>query len=154
MTNQRELARQRLSDSHLYRIMQRTMKVMDRYYLDALIGLVPGWGDAVGLLSVLPFLYFSIFTIRSLPLTLAVLNNALRDVFLGLLPFFAGDIIDFFHRANIRNMQMVQGFVDGDERIIRTVNARAWQTGVACLLLIALIIGMVWLLITFISHLF
>ena len=37
-------------------------------------------------------------------------------------------IIDFFHRANIQNMQMIQGFVDGDETIIKQVNQRAWQS--------------------------
>jgi hypothetical protein len=31
---------------------------------------------------------------------------------MGMIPFFVGDVIDFFHRANIQNMQMIQGFVD------------------------------------------
>ena len=53
------------------------------------------------------------------------LNNALRDVLMGMIPFFVGDVIDFFHRANIQNMQMIQGFVDGDEIIIKQVNQRA-----------------------------
>ena len=91
---------------------------MDRYYLDALIGVIPGWGDAIALLCVVPFVYFSSSVIKSLPLTLAVLNNALRDVLLGMIPFFVGDIIDIFHRSNTQNMQMIQGFVDGDEKVI------------------------------------
>ena len=127
---------------------------MDRYYLDAIIGLIPGWGDVVGLLAVMPFLYFALFVIRSLPLTLALLNNALRDVLLGMLPFFAGDIIDFFHRSNVRNMQMVEGFVNGDQQVIRTVNARALQTALVCLLLLALIALMAWLLATLLTRLF
>jgi len=44
---------------------------------------------------------------------------------MGMIPFFVGDIIDFFHRANIQNMQMIQGFVDGDEAVIKQVNQRA-----------------------------
>ncbi len=36
-----------------------------------------------------------------------------------------GDIIDFFHRANIQNMQMILGFVEGDEAVIKQVNQRA-----------------------------
>ena len=83
-------------------------RYMDRYYLDALIGIIPGWGDAIALLSVVPFVYFSSRVIKSIPLTLAVLNNALRDVLMGMIPFFVGDVIDFFHRANIQNMQMIQ----------------------------------------------
>ena len=112
--------RQRLMDNKAYQTMEGLTRYMDRYYLDALIGVIPGWGDAIALLCVVPFVYFSSRVIKSLPLTLAVLNNALRDVLLGMIPFFVGDIIDIFHRANTQNMQMIQGFVDGDEAVIKT----------------------------------
>ena len=114
----RELRRKRLMENKAYQTMNSLTRYMDRYYLDALIGIIPGWGDAIALLSVVPFVYFSSRVIKSIPLTLAVLNNALRDVLMGMIPFFVGDVIDFFHRANIQNMQMIQGFVDGDETII------------------------------------
>ena len=107
----RELRRKRLMDNKAYQTMYGLTRYMDRYYLDALIGIIPGWGDAIALLSVVPFVYFSSRVIKSSPLTLAVLNNALRDVLMGMIPFFVGDVIDFFHRANIQNMQMIQGFV-------------------------------------------
>ena len=136
--------RQRLMDNRLYQRMQHITKYMDRYYLDALIGLIPGWGDALALISALPFLYFSVRIIRSIPLTLAILNNALRDVLLGMIPFFVGDIIDVFHRSNSQNMRMVQGFVDGDETVIRDVNRRALQSALAILAFILLIALMVW----------
>ena len=127
---------------------------MDRYYLDALIGVIPGWGDAIALLSVVPFVYFSLRVIRSIPLTLAILNNALRDVLMGMIPFFVGDIIDFFHRANIQNMEMIQGFVDGDETIIKQVNHRAWQSAIVLFVLLLLIALTIWLLISFGSYLY
>ena len=104
----RKLRRQRLMDNRAYQTMEGLTRYMDRYYLDALIGVIPGWGDAIALLCVVPFVYFSSRVIKSLPLTLAVLNNALRDVLLGMIPFFVGDIIDIFHRANTQNMQMIQ----------------------------------------------
>ena len=126
----RALRRKRLMENKVYQAMGSVTRYMDRYYLDALMGFVPGWGDAIALLSVVPFVYFSSRVIRSIPLTLAVLNNALRDVLMGMIPFFVGDIIDFFHRANIQNMEMIQGFVDGDETVIRQVNQRAWQSAV------------------------
>ena len=110
----RALRRKRLMENKVYQAMGSVTRYMDRYYLDALMGFVPGWGDAIALLSVVPFVYFSSRVIRSIPLTLAVLNNALRDVLMGMIPFFVGDIIDFFHRANIQNMEMIQGFVDGE----------------------------------------
>ncbi len=80
---------------------------------------------------------------------MAVINNALRDLLLGMIPFFVGDVIDVFHRANIRNMEMVQGFVDGDETIIRKVNQRAWQAVGVLILLLVLIALMIWALIKF-----
>ena len=102
----RELRRKRLMDNKAYQTMNGLTRYMDRYYLDALIGIIPGWGDAIALLSVVPFIYFSSRVIKSIPLTLAILNNALRDVLMGMIPFFVGDVIDFFHCANIQNMQI------------------------------------------------
>lgn len=150
----RQLQRQRLMDNRAYQTMQGLTRYMDRYYLDALIGVIPGWGDAIALLSALPFVYFSARVIKSVPLTLAVVNNALRDVLMGMIPFFVGDIIDIFHRSNIQNMQKVQGFVDGDETIIRKVNQRALQSVVVLALLLLLIALMIWALVSFGSYLY
>ena len=150
----RQLQRQRLMDNKAYQTMEGLTRYMDRYHLDALIGIIPGWGDTIALLSAVPFVYFSARVIKSMPLTLAVLNNALRDVLMGMIPFFVGDIIDFFHRANIQNMQMIRGFVEGDETIIKQVNRRAWQSAIALVVLLLLIALMIWLLLTFGSYLY
>ena len=150
----RQLQRQRLMDNRAYRTMQGLTRYMDRYYLDALLGVIPGWGDAIALVSVVPFVYFSLKIIKSIPLTLAVLNNALRDVLLGMIPFFVGDIIDIFHRANTKNLAMIQGFVDGDAAVIKQVNQRAWQSAIVLILLLLLIVLMIWLLISFGSYLY
>ena len=150
----RELQRKRLMDNKVYQAMGGLTRYMDRYYLDALMGIVPGWGDAIALLSVVPFVYFSLRVIRSIPLTLAVLNNALRDVLLGMIPFFVGDIIDIFHRSNAKNMAMIQGFVDGDEQVIKQVNQRAVQSVVVLVALVLLIALMVWALVSFGGYLY
>jgi hypothetical protein len=150
----RELRRHRLMDNKAYQTMEGLTRYMDRYYLDALIGVIPGWGDAIALLCVIPFVYFSARVIKSVPLTLAVLNNTLRDVLLGMIPFFVGDIIDIFHRANTQNMKMIQGFVNGDEAIIKQVNQRAWQSAIVLFVLLLLIALMIWLLISFGSYLY
>ena len=55
----RELRRKRLMDSKAYQTMNDLTRYMDRYYLDALISIIPGWGDAIALLSVVPFVYFA-----------------------------------------------------------------------------------------------
>ena len=150
----RQMQRQRLTGNKAYQAMEGLTRYMDRYYLDALIGVIPGWGDAIALLSAVPFVYFSARVIKSVPLTLAVLNNALRDVLMGMIPFFVGDIIDIFHRSNIQNMQMIRGFVDGDEAIIRQVNQRALQSAIVFALLLLLIALMIWLLVSFGSYLY
>ncbi len=145
----RQQQRQRLMDSKVYQAMEKLERYMDRYYLDAIVGLIPGWGDAIALLCVLPFTYFSTRIIKSVPLTLAIINNALRDILLGMIPFFVGDIIDVFYRSNAKNMAMVRGFVNGDEAVIKQVNQRAWQAGIVLVLLLGLIALMIWLLISF-----
>ena len=149
-----ELRRKRLMENRVYQTMEGLTRYMDRYYLDALIGIIPGWGDAIALICVVPFVYFSSCVIRSVPLTLAVLNNALRDVLMGMIPFFVGDIIDIFHRANTQNMQMIQGFVDGYETVVKQVNQRAWQSAIILIVLLLLIALMVWALISFGSYLY
>lgn len=150
----RQQRRARLMDNQVYQSMQSFTRYMDRFYLDAVIGLIPGWGDAVALLCVVPFVYFSMCIIKSIPLTLAVLNNALRDVLLGMIPFFIGDVIDIFHRANMKNMTMIQGFIDGDEAIIKQVNRRALQSAIVLVVLLLLIALMIWALISFGSYLY
>ncbi|MDO4986555.1 MAG: DUF4112 domain-containing protein [Prevotella sp.] len=146
--------RARLMDNQVYQSMQSFTRYMDCFYLDAVIGLIPGWGDAVALLCVVPFVYFSMCIIKSIPLTLAVLNNALRDVLLGMIPFFIGDVIDIFHRANMKNMAMIQGFIDGDEAIIKQVNRRALQSAIVLVVLLLLIALMIWALVSFGSYLY
>ena len=146
--------RARLMDNQVYQSMQSFTRYMDRFYLDAVIGLIPGWGDAVALLCVVPFVYFSMCIIKSIPLTLAVLNNALRDVLLGMIPFFIGDVIDIFHRANMKNMAMIQGFIDGDEAIIKQVHRRALQSAIVLVVLLLLIPLMIWALVSFGSYLY
>ena len=150
----RDGQRQRLMDNKVYQAMGNLTKYMDRYYLDALFGLMPGWGDLITVLSAIPFVYFSAKVIKSIPLTLAVINNSLRDVLLRMIPFFVGDIIDIFHRANTQNMKMVQGFVDGDETIIKDVNKKATQSAIVLIVMILLIILMFWALISFGKYLF
>lgn len=150
----RELRRKRLMNNKAYRTMNGLTRYMDRYHLDALLGIIPGWGDAIALLSIVPFVYFSSTVIKSIPLTLAVLNNGLRDVLMGMIPFFIGDVIDFFHRANIQNMEMIQGFVDGNEIIIKQVNQRARQSAIILIILLLLIALMIWTLVSFGSYLY
>ena len=102
--------------------------------------------------------YFGLIKLRSIPLTLALLNNMLRDILLGLLPFYVGDVIDFLHKANKKNMALIDGFVNDDKEIIRRVNQKAIQAVVVFIFLIFCICIVIWLLTYIVkeigSHLF
>jgi hypothetical protein len=124
-------------------------------YIDPILGLVPGgWGDIASAVMLLPFVWFSLFVVKSLPLTLAVIYNTLRDVVLGLIPFFVGDIIDIFHHSYIRNMKLIQGFVDNDRAIIHEVNRKAFVFAGAILLCIVIIVLLIKFTLTLLSHFF
>ena len=113
-----------------YQMTQTIARWMDKYFLDPLIGLIPGLGDALSSLRVFPFIYVAAVKVRSLPLTLAVIFNVLRDMAIGLIPFWVGNILDFFNRAYLQNCRLIVGFVEDDREIIREVNRKAFWMGV------------------------
>lgn len=48
-----------------------------------------------------------------------------------------GDLIDFFHQSNARNMRLIDGFINEDQTVIDEVNRKSRQSLIACLLLLA-----------------
>lgn len=149
--HRRERLQQRLASSRSYKWLQWLADLMDRYYLDAALGFaIPaGIGDAVSAVISLVYVAFSAVKIRSLPLTLAILNNTLRDVLMGLIPFYIGDIIDIFHKSNQQNMQLIRGFVEGDKQTISNVNRKAaWSAAILialCFLIYLMVRLLIWL---------
>lgn len=87
----------------------------------------------------LPFLAVSLFRIKSIPLTLAIVYNMLTDMLLGIIPLWIGDLLDIFSRSYTKNFRLIVGFVEGDQEIIREVNRKAVLTAVGILLLCVLI---------------
>ena len=148
-----------LKKSRLYQQIVTLTRLTDTYQLDAILGLIPGGiGDFVAAFFALAHIFFGAFKLRSIPLTLALLNNMLRDILLGLLPFYVGDVIDFLHKANKKNMALIDGFVNDDKEIIRRVNQKAIQAAVVFIFLIFCICIVIWLLTYIVkeigSHLF
>lgn len=120
----------------LYRLIRTIKNVMDRYYLDPLIGLFfPTAGDIFSSAMMLPFLTMSLFKINSLPLTLAILYNMLMDMMLGIIPLWIGDLLDIFNRSYSKNYRLIVGFVEGDQKVIQEVNRKAVLTTVGILAL-------------------
>lgn len=132
-----------IKESKTYKLIEAIAKVMDEYYVDPLLGLVPTVGDAVTSLLTLPYLFFSVFKLHSIPLTLALLCNMLIDFAMGVIPFWIGDILDFFNRSYIKNYKLITGYVEGDEEMIKSVDRRAWWMAV----LIVVLCLLIWLLI-------
>lgn len=120
----------------LYRLIRTIKNVMDRYYLDPLIGLFfPTVGDIFSSVMMLPFLTMSLFKIKSLPLTLAILYNMLMDMMLGIIPLWIGDLLDIFNRSYSKNYRLIVGFVEGDQKVIQEVNRKAVLTAMGILVL-------------------
>jgi len=144
----KEIRKEALRNSKLYHHIKKVTQLADGYYLDFVIGLIPGgFGDILGGLFSLSHVYFGLFKLRSIPLTLALLNNMLRDIFLGMLPFYVGDAIDFFYKSNKKNMALIEGFVNDDKQIIQQVNKKAIQAAIVFFLLIAGIMLLLGLLV-------
>ena len=148
--------RQRLENGKSYKCLQKIADIMDRYYLDAALGFaIPGGiGDAIAAVFSIGYVLFSAIGVRSFPLTLAIMNNTLRDVVLGMIPFYVGDIFDIFHRSNRQNMALIRGFVEGDEQVIREVNRKAGVSIIVFVLLCALLYLMIRLVIWAAQYMF
>ncbi len=128
-------------DARFYRTLQRIARWMDTYYLDPILGfLLPaGIGDFVSALMALPFIVFSLFVAKSIPLTLAIINHTLWDILIGLIPLFVGDVLDVVSRPYRRNLQLIEGYLIGDKSTIRHLQKHMAITLFAILLCCTLI---------------
>ena len=145
-TRKEEVRRQRrekeirnLKASKVYKFISTVTTLADKYFLDALLGLVPSVGDLVSSIFGLPFIYVTLFKVKSIPLTLAVIYNYLVDILLGSIPFFIGDAIDFFSKAHVKNLDLITRYVEGDKKTIRQVRSKALLTAFLIIILSVII---------------
>ena len=137
---EKEAKRDALMSTTSYRIMDKTAKYMDKYFLDPIIGLIPGGvGDVLSSFLAIPFIYFALVQVKSIPLTLAVICNVLKDALLGSIPFFIGDIIDVFNRSYVANLRLITGYVNDDKKVIHEVNRKATWSAIFIVILCVLI---------------
>lgn len=117
--------RERLLNSSSYRMCKGISTFMDDFFLDPILGFfVPGVTDILLQSLTLPFIYISLFKIRSIPLTLAVIFNATVDMLVGLFPVI-GDFADIFVRSYKKSYRMIVGYIEEDEEVISQVRSRA-----------------------------
>jgi len=144
----KDISRIEIEQSNSYQSIATIKKWMDEYYLDGIIGLIPfGVGDIFTKLFSLPFVYVSLFKVRSIALVLAVLFNMLLDILLGILPFPFGAVIDFFYRSYNSNFELIVGFVEDDRDVIKKINEKAIWMAVG----IVFISYLIYLFISFIN---
>lgn len=137
---EKEAKREALMSTTSYRIMDKTARYMDKYFLDPIIGLIPGGvGDVLSSFLAIPFIYFALVQVKSIPLTLAVICNVLKDALLGSIPFFIGDIIDVFNRSYVANLRLITGYVNDDKEVIHEVNRKATWSAIFIVILCVLI---------------
>lgn len=130
-----------LQNSPTYRLMDTIQRIMDENYLDFFIGLIfPGIGDVISGALALPFLYFSLFRVGSITLTLAVLYNVIVDTAVGTIPLL-GDIFDLLHKSNTKNFKLITGYINDDKEIVAEVNRNAVKSTI----IIAIIGFLLWL---------
>lgn len=82
-----------------------------RFGLDPIIGLVPFAGDIVSFL--ISLLIIIALTRNGLPTSLIVrmVGNVLLDLLIGGIPIL-GDVWDFFHKANRKNLKLARGYFE------------------------------------------
>lgn len=145
----KEARRAVLEKDGSYRTVKWISVAMDNFMLDPIIGFfVPGFGDVLTSVMTLPFIYVSLFKIKSIPLTLAVIYNMLIDAILGAIPFFIGDIIDVFNRSYKKSYRLIVGFIEDDKEIIKEVNRKALTTAVLIVVFCFIIYWLVSLVIS------
>lgn len=137
--------REELMNTWSYRAMDKITKLMDKWFLDPIINIVLAGdiGNFASDLLTLPFLYFSIAKVRSIPLTLALICNMLIDTLIGAIPFFVGDLLDTFNRSYVKNMRLITGFVNDDKEVVEEVNKKAVWSAIFIVILCVLIYFMV-----------
>jgi hypothetical protein len=83
-----------------------------RIGLDAVLGLMPGLGDAMaGAMGL--YLVWEARNLGASRFTLArMVGNVLVDTLLGSVPV-AGDIFDLFFRSNTRNLKLIRPLLEG-----------------------------------------
>lgn len=146
-----EEKRKRIKATPSYRLVHHIAQWMDRYLLDPIIGLVlPSIGDALTSVCMLPYLYLSLFKIKSIPLTLAIICNMLLDILIGIIPY-VGVVGDVFKRAFSRNAVLIEGYVEGDKAVMQEVDRKAVWMALLMVILCILIYMMVLLAVRIIE---
>jgi hypothetical protein len=110
---------------------------------DGIIGLIPGFGDLLGLIASSYILYLAAQGGVGKAVLVRMAFNVLLESVIGSVPVI-GDLFDFVFKANTRNLQLLRRYDKAPVRVRRV--STAWVIGFV-LLMMALIAGIVMLLV-------
>jgi hypothetical protein len=118
-----------------------------RFGIDALIGLVPGIGDAVsGAIGLLVVWRGSRMGLPRIAVTRMLLNT-LVDVAVGAIPIL-GDAFDLWFKANTRNLRLMRRYLEGPETSTRD----DWLAVLGMIAVVVLVLALVgWLVVELLS---
>jgi len=122
------------SDRHELERIERLAELLDtqftlpgtsiRFGMDSIIGLIPGVGDAAGLLASV----YILSRLERLGLSRAVriqmIANIAIDTLVGAVPIF-GDVFDVAFRANRRNVALARRVLEKSGRVPITIDLKA-----------------------------
>ncbi|HYF39843.1 MAG TPA: DUF4112 domain-containing protein [Gemmatimonadales bacterium] len=127
----------------LTRLLDSAIQIPGTRYrigLDAIVGVVPGIGDAVGAL----FSAFIVFQAArmgvSTPTLVRMMGNLALDTIVGEIPLL-GDLFDAGWKANTRNLALLEGNLEQPARTRRSSRRALWLIGGALLLLLVGVIA-------------
>ena len=110
-----------------------------RFGLDALIGLVPGVGDAIGAVFS-SFIVYQAARLGASSATLArMVGNVALDTVVGQVPLL-GDLFDAGWKANSRNLDLLEAHL---ERPASTARASRWVLFLVIVGLLLLLVGII-----------
>lgn len=111
------MRRKKVANSFSYKLTKFIAKWMDAYFLDPIIGFfLPAYGDIITAVFNLPFLYISIFKLRSFTITLGIILNTIIDLLVGMIPG-AGDVLDIFVKSYTKNAQLLIEHVEYGRKV-------------------------------------
>jgi hypothetical protein len=111
-----------------------------RIGLDGLIGLIPGAGDTIG--ALISSVVLSEAARLGAPKTvlLKMAFNIALDAVVGAVPVL-GDLFDFVWKANQRNVQLLNDYLDNPRKTVVASRLFVWGLG-AALVVFVMLVGM------------
>ncbi|CAI2181605.1 8700_t:CDS:2 [Funneliformis geosporum] len=79
--------------------------------LEAIFGLLPAVGDIIGLVLGMYQVYLTSFFDIPAGLLMRMIMHVLIDFIIGILPF-VGDLLDFFYKSNIYNLNLLETWLN------------------------------------------